>query len=93
MDDERIERRRNRKTMGAPNCWLTKLAMEESGLKAAIIPSSKEDYEQRLEDGLLSMHALMTHVLDKKSIISQDVLLNIISARIAQLITLRNSYK
>lgn len=73
--------------------WLTKLAMGIPGPNPAITPSSNQDYEARLNDGLLSMHALMTHVLDKKSIISQDVLLNIISARIAQLITLRNSYK
>lgn len=69
--------------------WLTKLAMGIPGPNPAIIPSSKEDYEQRLNDGLLSMLSLMQHVLDKKSIVTQDVLLNIIHARAVDLITLR----
>jgi hypothetical protein len=73
--------------------WLTKLAMGIPGPNPAITPSSNQDYEARLNDGLQSMHALMTHVLDRKSIITQDVLLNIIAARTANLITLRNSYK
>lgn len=73
--------------------WLTKLAMGIPGPNPDTIPSSKEDYEQRLDDGLRSIHVLMTHVLDKKSIVTQDVLLNIISARVADLITLRKTYK
>lgn len=93
MDDKGTERRRFRKTMGAPNCWLTKLAMEENGPKVDSIPLSNQDYEQRLEDGLRSINALMTHVLDRKSIVTQDVLLNIIHARVADLIILRRTYK
>jgi hypothetical protein len=72
--------------------WLTKLAMEESGQKAAIIPSLNQDYEARLNDGLYAMLSLMQHVLDKKSIVTQDVLLNIIHARTVDLISLRKMY-
>ena len=73
--------------------WLTKLAMGIPGPNPDTIPSSKGDYEQRLEDGLRSINALMTHVLDKKSIVTQDVLLNIIHARVADLIILRRMSK
>lgn len=73
--------------------WLTKLAMGIPGQNPDTIHSSKGDYEQRLDDGLRSIHALMTHVLDKKSIVTQDVLLNIIAARVADLIILRRMSK
>lgn len=63
------------------------------GQQPAITPSSNHDYDQRLNDGLLSMQSLMTHVLDKKSIVTQDVLLNIIHARAVDLITLRRMSK
>ena len=73
--------------------WLTKLAMEENGPKVDSIPLSNQDYAQRLNDGLFAILSLMQHVLDKKSIVTQDVLLNIIHARVADLIILRRTSK
>ena len=73
--------------------WLTKLEMGIHGPNPNTIPSSNQDYEARLNDGLQSINALMTHVLDRKSIVTQDVLLNIIHARVADLISLRKKYK
>lgn len=78
--------------MGAPNCWLTKLAMGIPGPNPAITPLSNQGYEARLNDGLYAMLSLMQHVLDKKSIVTQDVLLNIIHARTVDLISLRKTY-
>jgi hypothetical protein len=65
------------------------LTMTEHGPVRAITPSSNQDYEARLNDGLSGMLSLMQHVLAKKSIITQDVLLNIIHARCVDLISLR----
>lgn len=92
MDSTQLKADRYNNKIGDA-CWLSKLEMEESGVNHALIASSKGLYAQRLNDGLLSIQSLMQHVLDKKSILTQDALLNIIHARTADLITLRKRSK
>ena len=57
----------------------------ETGHNLDSTPLSREDCDLLVRDGLLSLQSLIKHVLEGKSIITQDVLLSIISVRVASL--------
>lgn len=67
--------------------------METNGQNPVIHPLSKGVYEASVRGGLQDIQCLIKHVLDNKSILSLDALLNITSARLATLLTQQKKWK